>query len=153
MSRDGEEPVDLERRVRTARGPLSRGLITVGLLTMSVVLSFVVFSSANDLLFRGGEEWGGRGASLMLSDVLSFVSLRIVVVLAIGVLSRMASYRIRDLFIGFIPFLGDLLLVRLCWRAALYPYLDWRPRQEEVGSSLEKEAVVDGGRVLWRRKP
>ncbi len=88
-----------------------------------------------------------------LADTVQLAGMRLFMVVGIGLLSRFTSYRLRDSLLGLIPVYGEILLIKLCWRAVFFPYVDWVPRESErEGLEATSGRAAAGGRVVWLRR-
>lgn len=92
------------------------------------------------------------GEPIWIADSAGLAVARLFIVVGIGLLSRFSSYRLRDSLLGLIPIYGEILLIKLCWRAVFFPYVDWAPRESE-----RDELDVTSGRagekgVVWLRR-
>ncbi|WP_346101549.1 hypothetical protein [Nonomuraea maheshkhaliensis] len=83
-----------------------------------------------------------------LADTVQLAALRLFIVAGIGLLSRFTSYRLRDSLLGLIPLYGEILLIKLCWRAVIFPFGDWEPRESER-DGLE---ATSGQAGVWPRR-
>lgn len=134
------------------RGKPVRIVYSAIALLVIIVLTCLVYLLANHA-WIGELENAVRedGLPIALVDLVRLVVFRTVIVIAIGALSRSTSYRARDMIIGFVPVVGEILVVRLCWRASLLPFVDWNPRIDEMGM-LAKADLGGDDKALWRRK-
>ncbi|MEV5887902.1 hypothetical protein [Nonomuraea fuscirosea] len=91
------------------------------------------------------------GEPIWIADSADLAVARLFIVVGIGLLARFSSYRLRDSLLGLIPVYGEILLVKLCWRAVFFPYVDWRPRESER-DGLDATSGRAGGKVIWVRR-